>query len=60
MDEPNKKSMNDVENHLDHITGNPTKINTKGMPKGIRIIGYFFIAFFTLLILTMLYAAIFK
>ncbi|WP_394530807.1 hypothetical protein [Priestia aryabhattai] len=52
MDKENKNSINDVEDHLNKVSGNPTKINTSGVPKGIRIIGYFFITFFVLLILT--------
>ncbi len=31
MDEQNKNSINDVEDHLNNVSGNPTKINTSGV-----------------------------
>ncbi|MCM2977244.1 amino acid transporter [Priestia aryabhattai] len=60
MDEQNKNSINDVEDHLNKVSGNPTKINTSGAPKGIRIIGYGFVTFLVLLILVVIYTALFK
>ncbi|MCL9634750.1 hypothetical protein M1D53_27565 (plasmid) [Bacillus sp. PK9-021] len=60
MDEQNKNSINDVEDHLNKVSGNPTKINTSGVPKGIRIIGYGFVTFLVLLILVVIYTVLFK
>ncbi|MHA7740464.1 MULTISPECIES: hypothetical protein [Bacillaceae] len=60
MDEQNKNSINDVEDHLNNVSGNPTKINTSGVPKGIRIIGYGFVTFLVLLILVVIYTVLFK
>ncbi|WP_374989554.1 hypothetical protein Q5794_30140 (plasmid) [Priestia megaterium] len=60
MDEQNKKSITDVEDHLNKVSGNPTKINTSGVPKGIRIIGYGFVTFLVLLILVVIYMVLFK
>lgn len=60
MDEQNKNSINDIEDHLNKVSGNPTKINTSGVPKGIRIIGYGFVTFLVLLILVVIYTVLFK
>ncbi|WP_342314855.1 hypothetical protein AAB109_29580 (plasmid) [Priestia megaterium] len=60
MDKQNKNSINDVEDHLNKVSGNPTKINTSGVPKGIRIIGYSFVTFLVLLILVVIYTVLFK
>jgi len=60
MDKENKNSINDVEDHLNKVSGNPTKINTSGVPKGIRIIGYGFVTFLFLLILVVIYTVLFK
>lgn len=47
-----KEPFNDVENHLDKVTGNPYKGSHKNTPKGIKIIGYVIIAFFVVLLIT--------
>lgn len=44
-----KKPFNDVENHLDKVTGNPYKGSHKNTPIGIKMIGYVIIAFFVVL-----------
>jgi hypothetical protein len=47
-----KEPFNDVEDHLDKVTGNPYKGSHKNTPKGIKIIGYVIIAFFVVLFIT--------
>jgi hypothetical protein len=49
-----KDPFNDVEDHLDKVTGNPYKGSHKNTPKGIKMIGYVIIAFFVMLFITMI------
>jgi hypothetical protein len=49
-----KEPFNDVEDHLDKVTGNPYKGSHKNTPKGIKMIGYVIIAFFVMLFITMI------
>ncbi|WP_404451547.1 hypothetical protein LG329_14580 [Virgibacillus necropolis] len=53
--QPNKP-FNDAIDHLNTIEGNPMKSETKmsQLPKGIRLIGYVFIACFILFIVAAL------
>ncbi|WP_394557428.1 hypothetical protein [Priestia aryabhattai] len=60
MDSKDKKSFNDVEDHLNNIEGNSTNINTKGLPKALRVFGYIFVGFFILLILITIFSSIFR
>ncbi|MGM7701415.1 hypothetical protein ACSVDE_06780 [Pseudalkalibacillus sp. Hm43] len=56
------RPINSALDHLGRIEGYPTRnvgrINMKGLPKPIRIIGYIWIGFIGLMIITLIYVNI--
>ncbi|MCA0987126.1 hypothetical protein [Guptibacillus algicola] len=60
-DSPHKEPFNDAMDHLSKVEGYPTnRTSFRKLPKGIRYLGYFFIAFFCLMMVVVYFSQFFQ
>lgn len=57
---PDKKPINDAMDHMSKIEGYPADVNLKKLPKPLRYFGYFMVSFFSLTILFIIIAKLFR